>query len=105
MEKIFELLVKKIIFKKYPYLKKVNVRDMFEDVDRMESFKGTSYQCLLDTEECLSSKLQMEIDKEIKTLFSMVGFERKDGHKSPTISCMFNCGDGYEFHSTPGYNH
>ena len=58
------------------------------------------------TSECLSSKKQMEIDTEIKTLFKMLSPDKKI-NKEPKISAFFDCGDGegFTFESDYGYKH
>ena len=101
MEEQIELIIKKIIFKKFPSLLRVSVKDLMGD---MESLSKTSYICRFDSDECLSSKEQMEIDTEVKLLFTMVNVPTNSFRK-PSIQCFFNCGDGYEFHGEYGYKH
>jgi hypothetical protein len=101
MEKQIELVIKSIIFKKYSSLYEVNVYDM---MDNYKSFKNQSFVCKFKSDECLSMEEQMEIDTEVKFLFSMLG-PQTNSFRKPSIQCFFDCGKGYEFQSTYGYNH
>jgi hypothetical protein len=101
MEEQLEIIIKKIIFKKFPSLFRVSVKDLMGD---WYSVSKTSYICRFDSDECLSSKEQMEIDTEVKLLFTMVNVPTKSFRK-PSIFCFFDCGQGYEFHSEYGYKH
>jgi len=94
MEKQIELVIKSIIFKKYSSLYEVNVYDM------MDNYKSVFFK----SDECLSMEEQMEIDTEVKFLFSMLG-PQTNSFRKPSIQCFFDCGKGYEFQSTYGYNH
>ena len=101
MEEQLEIIIKKIIFKKYPSLFEVRIKDLMSD---MESLSKSSYICSFDSDECLSSKEQMEIDTEVKLLFTMVN-EPTNSFRKPSIKCFFDCGQGYEFESEYGYKH
>ena len=101
MEKQIELVIKSIIFKKFPTLYEVNVYDM---MDNYESFKNQSFVCKFKSDECLSMEEQMEIDSEVKFLFNMLG-PQTNSFRKPSIQCFFDCGEGYEFQSAYGYNH
>ena len=103
MEERLENVVRKLIFKKYPYLYEVKVEDSFSDVPNLKFMIGQEYSCYLKSEECLSAKKQMEIDTEVKLLFEMLSPPKKYG-RVPNVYCYFDCGKGYEFHSEPGYN-
>ena len=105
MEELLENVVRKLIFKKYPYLYEVKVEDSFSDVPNLKFMVGSEYACYLKSEECLPAKKQMEINDEIKTIFSMLAPPTNRFGKEPNVSCFFDCGEGYEFHSEPGYNH
>ena len=105
MEEQLERVIRVLIFKKYPYLYDVNVEDLFGDTPRLSSHLGSIYSCNIKSEECLSVKKQMEIDGEIKTIFSMLTPPTTKIGKEPKVSCFFDCGKGYEFHSEPGYKH
>jgi hypothetical protein len=72
MEKILENVIRKLIFKKYPFLYDVNVKDLFGDIKGYPSLLGTSFICNLKSKECLESSKQEEIDTEIKTLFKII---------------------------------
>jgi hypothetical protein len=104
MEELLENVVRKLIFKKYPYLYDVKVEDRFNDIPNLKFMVGSEYACYLKSEECLPAKKQMEIDTEVKLLFEMLSPLKKYG-RVPNVSCYFDCGEGYEFHSEPGYNH
>jgi hypothetical protein len=101
MKREIESVVKLIIFKKYPSLYEVKVEDLMES---HESFRNQSFVCKIKSDECLSMKEQMEIDTEVKFLFSMLG-PKSNSFRKPSIQCFFDCGDGYEFQSSYGYNH
>jgi len=101
MEEQIEIIINKIIFKKFPSLLRVSVKDLMGDYVHASP---SSYICRFDSDECLSSKEQMEIDTEVKLLFTMVNVPTKSFRK-PSIQCFFNCGQGYEFKSEYGYKH
>ena len=64
-------VIKKLIMRQYPELTEFEVRDLFAD-DNIESWLGNNYVVDFYTSECLTSKKQMEIDTEVKTLFKML---------------------------------
>jgi len=97
-----ENIIRRIIFKKYPFLTNVSVEDKFEDLPNLTFMLGKSYVCYFKSDECLSEKEHMEIDTEVKNLFRMLSF---DDFKNPEISCFFDCGEGYEFKKSLGYDH
>ena len=70
-----------------------------------ESRHSHQYICKFKSDECLSTEEQMEIDTEVKLLFTMTTPQQTSVFKKPTIQCYFDCGNGYEFHSNRGYNH
>lgn len=104
MEELLENVVRKLIFKKYPYLYDVEVKDLFSDIPNLSSRLGSIYSCRIKSKECLPAKKQMEINDEIKTIFSMLAPPTNRFGENPKVSCFFDCGKGYEFHSEPGYN-
>ena len=101
MEEKFITLIKSIIFKKYPSLYKVSVSDLMGEY---ENLSNTKFICKFKSEKCLSMEDQMEIDKEVKFLFGMIG-PQPTLFKKPSILCFFDCGKGYEFQSGHGYIH
>ena len=103
MEEQLERLIRKLIFKKYPYLYDVEIEDLFGDTPNLVSFMGANYICRFKSKKCLDSKIQVEIDREVKLYFEMLAPVKKTFH-DPNVNCYFDCGDGYEFHSTPDYN-
>jgi len=113
MEEKIKNVIEKIIMKKYPVITGVdNVRDVFDNLGKQHSsFLGWKYVIELYTSECLSSKMMMEIDTEIKTLFQMMGINSNyvldRTIKTPSISAFFDCGDGqgFQFSSSYGYKH
>ena len=104
MEEQLVRVIRILIFKKYPYLYEVKVEDKFSDITNLKFMVGSEYACYLKSEECLPAKKQMEIDTEIKLLLEMLSPPKKYGGV-PNVSCFFDCGKGYEFHSELGYNH
>ena len=105
MEEIFERLIRKIIFKKYPFLYEVKVKDLFEDIKGHPSLLGSSFVCEIKSEKCLKTSQQEEIDTEIKSLFSITyPIENRVGKKTG-IQSFFDCGKGLEFKSSYGYKH
>jgi hypothetical protein len=113
MEEQIKNVIEKIIMKKYPVITGVdNVRDVFDNLGKQHSsFLGWKYVIELYTSECLSSKMMMEIDTEIKSLFQMMGINGNyvldRTFKTPAISAFFDCGDGqgFQFSSSYGYKH
>ena len=101
-----ETVIKKLIMPQYPELTKFEVRDLFAD-EYIESWLGNNYVVDFYTSECLSTKKQMEIDSEVKTLFKMLSPDKKMYNKEPKVSSFFDCGDGqgFVFSSEYGYNH
>ena len=89
----------------YPELTEFEVRDLFAD-DNLESWVGNNYVVDFYTSECLSTKKQMEIDTDVKSLFKMLSPNKKMNNE-PTISCFFDCGDGegFNFSAEYGYKH
>jgi hypothetical protein len=100
-----ETVIKKLIMPQYPELTKFEVRDLFAD-EIIDYWLETSYIVEFDTSECLNSKKQMEIDTDVKSLFTMLSPDKKL-NREPEISCFFDCGDGkgYEFEGAYGYKH
>lgn len=94
MKEKLESIIKRIIFKKYSSLYDVNI----------EEVKNNSFFCYFKSDECLEPKKQMEIDTEVKMLFSILSVPTKSFHK-PSIRCFIDCGEGYEFKYTQGYFH
>ena len=99
-------IIKKLVMRNYPELTEFEVRDLFAD-DNIESWLGNNYVVDFYTSECLSTKKQMEIDSEVKTLFKMLSPDKKMYNKEPKVSSFFDCGDGqgFVFSSEYGYNH
>jgi hypothetical protein len=81
MEKKLENLIKKIIFKKYPMLEDVQVVDEFEGLLNLKFMTDSSWVCRLKSEECLTDKQHMEIDREVKNLFNMLAVPSLSGIK------------------------
>ena len=98
-------IIKKLVMRNYPELTEFEVRDLFAD-DNIESWLGNNYVVDFYTSECLSTKKQMEIDTDVKSLFEMLS-PNKTMNKEPVISCFFDCGDGegFNFSSEYGYKH
>ena len=98
-------VIKKLIIPQYPELTEFEVKDLWEG-GGYDSWLGLNYTVDITTSECLSSKKQMEIDTEIKTLFKMLSPDKKK-YKELKISSFFDCGDGqgFVFSSEYGYNH
>ena len=94
MEKQLENLVRRIIFKKFPSLTSVEVSESWG-----------SYICMITSDECLSMKEGMEIDTEVKFLLKMLSPDSNKHFKEPNVRCFFDCGKGFEFQHTQGYNH
>lgn len=107
MEELLENVIRKVIFKKYPFLYYVEVEDTFSDLPNLSGLLGTLYTCRLKSEKCLSSEEQMEIDTEVKTIFKMLYSSNRMDFNTPNVACYFNCEgeDGYTFSSKMGYNH
>ena len=101
MEKQIESVIKSIIFKKFPTLYEVKIKDLMK---YYEPLRNKTFVCKFKSDECLSMEEQMEIDTEVKFLFNMLG-PQSNSFRTPTIRCFFDCGEGYEFQSTYGYNH
>ena len=99
-------VIKKLIIPQYPELTEFEVRDLFAD-EYIESWLGNNYVVDFYTSECLSTKKQMEIDSEVKTLFKMLSPDKQMYNKEPKVSSFFDCGDGqgFVFSSEYGYNH
>ena len=106
MEERLENLIQKIIFKKYPSLTKVQVNDLFKLLDFSPTVLNKKYTCKFISDECLSSKEQMNIDTEVKTILKMLTPDSQIfSVDEPSISCYFDCGKGYEFKMSYGYKH
>jgi hypothetical protein len=101
MENQIESVIKSILFKKYPSLYEVKIKDL---MGYYEPLRNKTFVCNFKSDECLSTKEQMEIDTEVKFLFSMLG-PQSNSFSKPSIQCFFDCGEGYEFHSEYGYKH
>ena len=102
MEKNLESLIRTIIFKKYPSLYEVSISDLMGEYD---NWRNTRFICKFKSDECLSMEEQMDIDSEVKLLFTMTGSQQTSVFKKPSIQCYFDCGKGYEFQSSHGYIH
>ena len=100
MEERLEMVIRKVIFKKFPSLYEIEVTGQPTIFDNDE----TSYICKIKSEECLSMDEQMEIDTEAKLIFLMLKGPTNSFRK-PSVRCFFDCGKGYEFQSSYGYNH
>jgi hypothetical protein len=103
MEKKIELVIKKILFKKYPYLTDVNVEDAH--LYGKKSHMGYVYECYFKTDRCLTEQECMEIDTEVKTFYKMISPISNRYDEIKRIYCFFDCGDGngYQFKSTLEY--
>jgi len=100
MENQIESVIKSIIFKKYPSLYEVKIKDL---MGYYEPLRNKTFVCNFKSDECLSMKEQMDIDTEVKFLFNMLGPQTT--FRTPDIKCFFDCGEGYEFKSDYGYKH
>ena len=98
MEEKLEILIRQIIFEQYPSLYEVEVEDHMKE---MESFAGTSYICRLKSDKCLEPKEQMEIDTEVKFLFSMLG-PQTNSFRKPSIQCFLIVGKVMNFKALTG---
>jgi hypothetical protein len=98
-------VINRLIMPRYPELINFDVRDLFEG-DSQVLLLETYYTVEFDTSECLNSKTQMEIDTDVKSLFTMLSPDKKL-NKEPHISCFFDCGngEGYNFNGEYGYKH
>ena len=103
MEKKIELLIRKILFKKYPYLTDVNVEDANLYVKKSQM--GYVYECYFKTDKCLDEQECMEIDSDVKSLYKMVSPIRNRYDEIKRIYSFFDCGDGngYKFKSKLEY--
>ena len=104
MEESLEKLIRKVLFKKYPFLTNVSIEDRFSDLPNLSFMLGENYVCRFNSDKCLSSEEQMDIDTEVKLFFTMLSPISKNIRK-PSISCFFDCGEGFEFKMSQGYNH
>ena len=104
MEESLEKLIRKVLFKKYPFLTDVLIEDGFSDLPNLSFMLGENYVCRFNSDKCLSSEEQMDIDTEVKHFFTMLSPISKNTRK-PSISCFFDCGEGFEFKMSQGYNH
>lgn len=108
MKETIKNIIESIIVKKFPEIVSVDEVDDISDTYGLENLEH-NYHISLTTSECLSSKKMMDIDSEVKTLFSMLGLKNSNpfSYKSPNIKCFFDCGDGegYRFSSHYAYIH
>lgn len=108
MKKILRNLIQSTILKKYPEIVSVDeITDLSEELG-LESYEN-NYHVSFTTSECLNDKKMMEIDSEVKMLFSMLSLKNTNPFsiRLPSIKCFFDCGDGegYTFSARYGYNH
>jgi hypothetical protein len=103
-----KIVVKKLIMSKYPEITNFKIKDLFEEIHGSYNILGSHYIAEFTTSECLSTKQQMEIDIEIKSLLIMLSPEDNPFHyKKPEISSFFDCddGNGFVFSAEYGYKH
>lgn len=101
-------ILESVIKTKYPEISSIdNITDLSEEYG-LEHLQH-NYHVSISTSKCLDAKSMMEIDTEVKTLFSMLGLSNSSPFsiKRPHIMCFFDCGDGegYNFSSEYGYTH
>jgi len=103
MEKKIELVIRKIIFKKYPYLIDVYVEDANLYVKKIQM--GYIYDCYFTTDKCLTEQECMVIDTEVKMMYKLLSPIRNRYDEVKRIYSFFDCGDGngYQFKSTLEY--
>jgi hypothetical protein len=103
MEKKIELIIRKILFKKYPYLIDVEVSDRYKDI--LKSRMGYVFECYFKTDQCLTEQECMEIDTEVKMMYKLLSPIKNRYDEVKRIYSFFDCGDGngYKFKSTLEY--
>lgn len=104
MKEIIKNIIESIIVKKFPEIVSVDeVSDISEEYGLEMS--EHNYHVSMTTSECLTSKQMMDIDTEVKTLFSMLGLKNSNefSFKRPNIKCFFDCGDGEGYRFTGHY--
>ena len=106
MEKKIELIIRKVLFKKYPYLIDVYVEDRYKDIKK--SHMGYVYDCNFKTDKCLTEQECMEIDSEVKMMYKLLSpISNRRYDEIKRIYSFFDCGDGngYQFKSTLEYRY
>lgn len=108
MKERIKNIIESLILKKFTEVVSVDAVDDISEEYGLEHLEH-NYHVSLTTSKCLSSKEMMDIDTEVKTLFSMLGLQSNNpfSFKRPNIKCFFDCGDGegYRFSSHYAYTH
>ena len=99
-EEIIKKLVERVILPKYPFLKLFGI-------DSYNLTQLREYDVRLITKKKLDEKMQMEIDTEIKNLFTMAGLDSIERYQRNKVVTWFKAPNGksWTFKSGPGYKH
>jgi len=97
MIEVYENAIRKVILRKYPVLTDVIVQDQYEGIRLFSHFLGSHYNALFKTEECLSSEMQNQINKEVNFLIRYFPDQDEPFSLKKSVDCYFNCGKGYEY--------
>jgi len=99
-ENILRQLVERVILPKYPFLK-------LHDIDSYNLTQYREYDVRFITRKKLDEELQMEIDTEIKNLFTMAGLDDIKKHHRNKVLTWFKTPNGksWAFKSKLGYKH
>jgi len=97
MIEVYENAIRKVILRKYPVLTDVIVQDQYEGIRLFSHFLGSHYNALFKTEECLSSEMQNQINKEVNFLIRYFPDQDNPFSEKKSVNCYFNCGEGYEY--------
>ena len=99
-EEILKKLIERVILPKYPFLK-------LYEIDSFNLTQLKEYDVRLITKKRLDEKIQMEIDTEIKNLFTMAGLDNIEKHLRNKVVTWFRAPNGksWTFKSSPGYKH
>ena len=99
-EEILRKLIERVILPKYPFLK-------LYKIDSYHLTQLTEYDVRLITKKKLDENMQMDIDTEIKNLFTMAGLDNIDRHSRNKVVTWFKAPNGksWTFKSGPGYKH
>jgi len=99
-EEIIRKLVERVILPKYPFLK-------LYQIDSYNLTQLKEYDVRLITKKRLDEKMQMEIDTEIKNLFTMAGLDSIERFQRNKVVTWFKAPNGksWTFKSGPDYKH
>ena len=97
---IIRNLIEKIILPKYPFLK-------LYDIDSYFLTNNREYDVRFITKTKLDSKLQEQIDTEVKSLFKMSGLDQVERHTRNKIATWFKTprAKDFSFHASYNYDH